>query len=206
MTETTSDQQELSALPTAAQVFEAVQKDDVEALQQISQVFAENDKLDVLRSFRTKDLDCLPLLSFAIVSKSKKCFYFLLQSKDEISSPFLLDEANWNSLTHAVESGNPEAVRAILDVVNNMNHHNNENDYLSKLVNQRTSEDWFPLTYAIVSGNIEIVKMLLQVPCLDVTSTVDEMSHKEIAEKRKYLDIVKMLEEKEEEVNKNAKK
>ena len=198
----------IPVLPSAEDIFLAVKANNVSKLQQIVSTFIENkiDPKEKFNSARTIDADSLPLVSYALVNKARDSFCFLLNTSGQnqdgfCCSPFLLDEAKWNALTHAVESNNVEAVKILLDccciTATTTSSPGSVEISSDHLVNQRTTEDWFPLTYAICNGNVEIVKMLLQVPGIDLTSKVDDLSHKEIAEMRKYLDIVKMLEEKE---------
>lgn len=191
-------------LPNATDIFSGIKRNDVDHLRSMIEAFPSFDEAQrFFNSVRTDDADSLPPVSFAIVHKCRDAFCLLLSYQPPVPatfpssffffvSPFLLDEAKWNALTFAVESNNVEAVKILLDFVSTAS-----SESRSLLVNQRTTEDWFPLTYAIVNGNVEIVKMLLQVPEVDLKATVDDMSHKEIAEMRKYMDIVKLLEEKE---------
>lgn len=209
-TQQRDDEARVITLPSAEDIFLAVKSNNVDKLQKIVSFFIEHNENPIERfnSARTLDADSLPLVSYALFHKAKDAFCFLLNTSgknenDLCMSTLLVDEANWNALHHAVESNNIEAVKILLDSVSNSSSGDDDVDNSSPtsrrstFINQRTTEDWFPLTFAICNGNVEIVKMLLQVPEIDIESTVDDMSHKEIAEQRKYSDIVKMLEEKE---------
>ena len=124
MSSTTAEQEKeqeqhetpLSSLPSAEDIFLAAKANNVSKLQQIVSTFIENkiDPKEKFNSARTIDADSLPLVSYSLVNKARDSFCFLLNTSGQnqdgfCCSPFLLDEAKWNALTHAVESNNAAA-------------------------------------------------------------------------------------------------
>src|SRR3989338_3973338 len=127
------------SLPSAAEIFDAISKDDVDRLQRMVNAFLTFELAqEKFNSARTLDADSLPPVSYALVQKCRKSFLFLLSNNNNEAnrsffvSPLLLDEAKWNALTFAVDSNNADAVKILMDLASS-------SELREKLVNQRTT-------------------------------------------------------------------